>query len=137
MSNLKCIVLLEWRSNIIEADFNNMHKCNSDCHACRTVCTKNVFFLPTVPTRPIQPEQFNADILFLIDSSSPVNEEDFKVQKDFVSLIAKYLNVLPSRAALIVYGGDPTLSLRYLYLDICNLKIGSFNGVYCIGNTST
>jgi len=70
------------------------------------------FLIPSAPPRPIKSEDFNADILFLIDSSSPVNKEDFKIQKDFVLLIAKYLNVLPSRAALIVYGGDPVLSFR-------------------------
>ena len=62
---------------------------------------------------PIEPEDFNADILFMVDSSSPVSKADFQRQKDFVTLIAKHLNVLPSRAALVIYGGEPILSIRY------------------------
>lgn len=85
----------------------------------------------SAPASPVQPEDFNADILFLIDSSSPVSKDDFQRQTKFVSLIAKYLNVAPSRAALMVYAGDPVLSIRLVFIF---LKYLEFHGEYTPGN---
>lgn len=57
------------------------------------------------------PEKLNADILFLIDSSASVSNEDYRKEKDFVKSIAKFLNVSPgkSRAAVVTYGERPQL----------------------------
>ena len=64
---------------------------------------------------PIVPRDFQADILFIMDSSADVPREDYKKEKDFVVALAKYLRLSPSetRAALLTYGYTATLVANY------------------------
>lgn len=51
----------------------------------------------------------------MTDSSSDVQNNDFKTQKDFTKTLAKHFNVQPgkSRAALLTYGSNPSLQFRF------------------------
>ena len=51
---------------------------------------------------------FQVDILFLMDSSSGVNSQDYETQKIFVQRIAMHLGIFTgrSRAALVAYGAN-------------------------------
>jgi len=62
--------------------------------------------LVLAPVSGPKPRNVIADIVFVIDSSSPVPLEDYKKEKEFVKYLARYLNVSPgnSRAALVTYG---------------------------------
>lgn len=64
---------------------------------------------------PRKPTNANLDVLFLVDSSSDVSRENFQLEKQFVTSIARSLNVSPgkSRGALITYGQNPRISFRF------------------------
>lgn len=51
----------------------------------------------------------------MLDSSSHVMTEEFLKQKEFVKLIARYLNITPgkSRGAVIVYSTEATAILSF------------------------
>ena len=57
----------------------------------------------------------DADIIFIIDSSSDVTPENYVREKSLVKDMARYLNVSTggSRAALITYGNKPTLVFKF------------------------
>ena len=57
----------------------------------------------------------DADIIFIIDSSSDVTPENYVREKSLVKDMARYLNVSAggSRAALITYGNKPTLVFKF------------------------
>ena len=61
------------------------------------------------------PRSFQADILFIMDSSADVSREDYEKEKDFVVTLAKYLRLSPggTRAGLLTYGYTPTLIANY------------------------
>ncbi|XP_068690493.1 collagen alpha-3(VI) chain-like [Montipora foliosa] len=61
------------------------------------------------------PRSFQADILFIMDSSADVSREDYEKEKDFVVTLAKYLRLSPggTRAGLLTYGYTPTLVANY------------------------
>lgn len=58
---------------------------------------------------------FEADVLFIMDSSRDVSRADYKKQKDFVVSLVKYLRLSPdeTRAALLTYGYTATLVANY------------------------
>ena len=62
-----------------------------------------------------QTTDFNGDVVFLVDSSTTVGQNDFKKETDFVKTMARLLNVKPniSRAAVISYGTNSTLVTRF------------------------
>ena len=67
------------------------------------------------------PPKFKSDILFIMDSSSLVTEDDLRAQKDFVkSMMASYhVKRGQSRAALITYGQNSEKVLRFnSYLSV-------------------
>lgn len=57
----------------------------------------------------------DADIVFLLDTSSFVTRENFVKEKDFVKCMAKVLNVAPefSRAAVILFGTIPETKVKF------------------------
>ena len=62
-----------------------------------------------------QPLDFDADIVFLMDASGFVTQENLINEKDFVKSLAKFLNVSPgtSRAALVLYGTSSITEMRF------------------------
>lgn len=55
-------------------------------------------------------------IVFLLDSSSAVQQDQFQKEKDFIKTLAKYLNVGSAdktKAAVINYGGFPLTSIKF------------------------
>lgn len=62
-----------------------------------------------------QPLDFDADIVFLMDTSSFVTQGNLIYEKDFVKSLAKFLNVSPgsSRAALVLYGTFSITEMRF------------------------
>lgn len=65
-------------------------------------------------TAALGPYDFDADVIFMLDSSSRVTPQDFTKEKEFVKLIARYLNIAPgkSRGSVIVFStnANPLLS---------------------------
>lgn len=61
-----------------------------------------------------QPTDFTADIVFMMDASSSVSQNNYRTEKDFVKALAKLLNVAPgkSRASLITYSNNPSVIFR-------------------------
>ncbi|KAK2561274.1 Collagen alpha-6(VI) chain [Acropora cervicornis] len=66
-------------------------------------------------TAAIGPSGFVADVIFMLDSSSHVMPQEFLEQKEFVKLIARYLNITPgkSRGAVIVYSTNASAILSF------------------------
>ena len=60
-------------------------------------------------------EPLDADVVFLVDSSSLVNQQDFTKENDFVKQIARYLGVSPgkSRGYVITYGDRTEDAVRF------------------------
>lgn len=58
---------------------------------------------------------YTADVLFLIDSSFDVTNEQYTMEKDFVKSISDSLNVAPqkSRSSVITYGDRASLVAKY------------------------
>lgn len=59
-------------------------------------------------TAALGPYDFVADVIFMLDSSSRVTPQDYMKEKEFVKLIARYLNITPgkSRGSVIVFSTD-------------------------------
>lgn len=55
-----------------------------------------------------KPANVNADIVFVIDSSTTVGRDGFDKEKDFIKAMAKYMKVSPdnSRASVITYSSN-------------------------------
>ncbi|XP_015768936.1 PREDICTED: collagen alpha-4(VI) chain-like [Acropora digitifera] len=55
-----------------------------------------------------KPANINADIVFLIDSSTSVGRDGFDKEKDFIKAMAKYMKVSPdnTRASVITYSSN-------------------------------
>lgn len=62
-----------------------------------------------------QPLDIDADIVFLIDASSFVTQDNLIKEKDFVKSLTKFLNVAPeaSRAALVLFGTLPNTEIKF------------------------
>lgn len=62
--------------------------------------------------------KLEADVLFLIDSSYEVSQEDLAQEKDFIKSLIRSLNVSSDspRAALISYGDRGSISSRFIGL---------------------
>lgn len=65
--------------------------------------------------RSVIPPKFKSDVLFIMDSSSLVTEDDLRAQKDFVKSMMTSFHVKrgQSRAALITYGKNSEKVLRF------------------------
>lgn len=61
------------------------------------------------------PEPLDADIVFLVDSSSFVSFGNFEREKSFVKSLAHFLNVNPgkSRASVVSFSSNPQLVFRF------------------------
>ena len=61
------------------------------------------------------PEDFQADVVFVIDSSSDVTRDNYNDEKNAVKLMTQHLKVSPgkSRAALITYGSTPSRIVKF------------------------
>lgn len=71
------------------------------------------------------PPTFKTDILFIMDSSSLVNVEDFRRQKDFAKSMMAAFHVKPgqSRAAAITFGQSSDKVLRFnSYLSVSYIE---------------
>lgn len=64
---------------------------------------------------PRKPTNVNADVIFLVDSSSSVPQSSYQQEKDFVKQISKYLNVNPGRfrAAYVSYGDQARTVFKF------------------------
>lgn len=58
---------------------------------------------------------FTGDVIFLVDSSSEVSEEQFKKEKHFVASLAKTLNLRPAktRGSAITYGRYALVGIEF------------------------
>ena len=76
-------------------------------------CTDRIRF-PLFLSEP-RPANISADIVFLVDSSTPVGQGGFDREKRFVKSLAKYLNVSPqkSKAAVIAYNDTAYTVLKF------------------------
>lgn len=70
---------------------------------------------PSNLTGPRKPTRLNADITFLVDSSSSVRPLHYQKEKEFVKKLSKYLNIKPgaSRAAFITFGSQSKTAFEY------------------------
>lgn len=66
-------------------------------------------------TEPRKPTLLNADIVFVVDSSSSVSALNYEKEKEIVKKLSKYLNVNTgaSRVAFITYGEQSKLEIRF------------------------
>ena len=78
---------------------------------------------------------FQADVLFIMDSSRDVSRTDYKKQKDFVVSLVKYLRLSPygTRAALLTYGYTATLVANYDSYDNTSLFANAVKRASYIG----
>ena len=60
-------------------------------------------------------DTYEADVVFIMDSSRGVSPMGFELEKGFIKKLARMMNVSPkkSRAAFISYGSAPTLVMRF------------------------
>ena len=70
----------------------------------------------------------DADVVFLVDSSSFVSQKNFVKEKEFVKSLVKFLNVSPeySRASVVLFGSSPNKEIRfgdYRKLSEFNLRL--------------
>lgn len=65
--------------------------------------------------KPIRPLDITADVLFIVDSSSEVGQDNFVKEKDFIKSLAKSLNVSPekSRVSVIIYSSTPRVEIKF------------------------
>ena len=61
------------------------------------------------------PDDFVADVIFILDSSSSVTPDEFEKAKEFVKLIARHLNIAPgkSRGSVIIFSSTATPVLPF------------------------
>jgi len=73
-----------------------------------------LLFLEKQSIEPVNP-QFNADVIFLVDSARSVGRSNFQTEKDFVKSFARALNVVSgkSRASIISYSSEPRVHFRF------------------------
>ncbi|XP_048579524.1 collagen alpha-3(VI) chain isoform X2 [Nematostella vectensis] len=74
---------------------------------------------------PLKSEEMEADVIFLMDSSSSVTPDEYRIEKQLVEHFSKVLNVGPdkSRAAVITYGSRPSLVVDLdAYDDLSHLQ---------------
>ena len=66
-------------------------------------------------TALLAPLSFAADIVYLLDSSDDVTQENYGHEKDFVIYLARYLNTMPtrSRGAVVTYGSTPAVVSKF------------------------
>ena len=59
--------------------------------------------------------EFTADIVFIVDSSSEVSQENYIKEKAFIKALAKTLNLAPekSRGSVVIYGGVASLNIKF------------------------
>ena len=78
---------------------------------------------------------FQADVLFIMDSSRDVSRADYKKQKDFLVSLVKYLRLSPdeTRAALLTYGYTATLVANYDSYDNSSLFANAVRRASYIG----
>ncbi|XP_048579525.1 collagen alpha-3(VI) chain isoform X4 [Nematostella vectensis] len=79
----------------------------------------------TVVRIPLKSEEMEADVIFLMDSSSSVTPDEYRIEKQLVEHFSKVLNVGPdkSRAAVITYGSRPSLVVDLdAYDDLSHLQ---------------
>lgn len=62
-----------------------------------------------------QPLDVDADIVFLVETSSFVTQNNFVKEKQFVKSLAKFMNVSSesSRASVVLYGSSPNTEIRF------------------------
>ena len=75
-----------------------------------------MFFLLNLPLSvEYEPAYWSADIIFLMDSSKFVSVNDYILEKNFVKLMARLLNLASnrSRAALYAFSDDPRLQISF------------------------
>ena len=94
----------------------------------KRLCIIHVLFLSVSPTTNV-----DADVLFVMDSSQAVTQDDYGKQKTFIKSIAKHLNVSPgrSRGALVSYGSAASVVRQFSGGSIAfdeSVDIASFNG---------
>ena len=83
---------------------------------------------------------FQADVLFIMDSSGEVSRDDYIKEKDFVASLAKYLRLSPTetRAALMTYGYTAMLVANYDSYDTLPLFTNAVKGAsYISGKNRT
>ena len=71
------------------------------------------FFLDSFSAPPPLQDEY---IIFLLDSSSAVRPEQFKIEKDFIKTLARYLNVgstEKTKAAVVNYGSFPFTGVQF------------------------
>ena len=77
---------------------------------CISKVTKEYLLISAGPITDI-----TADIIFILDASYDVSQDDYVTEKTFVKDLARYLNVSPgkSRAAVIIYGRNSNVLFKY------------------------
>ena len=74
-----------------------------------------LFLFSSVTRISVLPLDFDADVLFLVDSSSDVSQENYNREKNFVKSLAFILNLKPgkTRAAVVIYGNFARTVIRF------------------------
>ena len=64
-------------------------------------------FYVVVPYSPLEPK---TDVVFLVDSSRGVGEDDYRREKEFIKSLASHFNLHPSgaRGTVVIYGNQPS-----------------------------
>ncbi|KAK3745599.1 hypothetical protein QZH41_005840 [Actinostola sp. cb2023] len=85
---------------------------SNHCHYAQPRAKPTISFTSTDSPKP---ENFKADVVFMVDSSRSISSSDFQKQKEFIKTIAKSLNIFPgqSRAAVVSYGSTSTPAVRF------------------------
>ena len=80
-----------------------------------SVISSVLFFFSDFLTAALGPNDFVADVIFMLDSSSLVSPEEYINEKKFVKLIARYLNITPgkSRGSVIIFSSTATPVLPF------------------------
>lgn len=69
----------------------------------------------------VVPENYKAEVIYVLDSSSFVGPENYKLEKDFTKALARVLNHSPfhTQSAVIIFHNFPEISIRMgSYRDI-------------------
>lgn len=90
-----------------------------------------------VSAPPIKQPEFEADVIFVIDSSYDIKQDDYKAEKEFIKSLVRDLKLLTnsSRAAFITYGDRSSIASRFVGLkDLAAFDVSINNASY-IGGT--
>lgn len=93
------------------------------------------FFIASAPITK-QPD-FEADVIFVIDSSYDVKQDDYKAEKEFIKSLVRDLELSTnsSRAAFITYGDRSSIASRFVGLkDLATFDVSVNNASY-VGGT--